>query len=166
VIGGIPAGALKDNSGRGEDLAQAVLVAFRAALERFIGKRLVALKLYAAAFAAIYINGHSCISLLTKLYYSPLKRGWQDSFFTFLYIFDAIGVPKCQNARMALPHRSDGLKSRKSLRSVVQAINPAGKAFIASAGRLPGFPIILKLQCWGLAFLAKRYIIRTDVLIR
>jgi hypothetical protein len=59
VIRGIPAGAFENNPGRGQDLAQPVLAAFRAALEGFIAKRLMALELHTAAFTPISIDRHS-----------------------------------------------------------------------------------------------------------
>ncbi len=58
MIGGIPAGAFENDPGGGQNLAQAVLAAFRAALQGFIAKRLMAFKLHAAAFAPVSINRH------------------------------------------------------------------------------------------------------------
>ena len=59
MVGGVPAGAFENDPGRGQDLAQAVLAAFRAALEGFIAKRLMALELHTAAFTPISIDRHS-----------------------------------------------------------------------------------------------------------
>jgi hypothetical protein len=59
MIGGIPAGAFENDPGRSQHLAQAVLAAFRAALQGFIAKRLMALELHTAAFTPISINWHS-----------------------------------------------------------------------------------------------------------
>ena len=59
MVSGIPAGTFEDDPGRGQYLAQAVLAAFRATLQGFIAKGLMALELHTAAFTPISIDRHS-----------------------------------------------------------------------------------------------------------
>jgi hypothetical protein len=59
MVGSIPSGTLKNNPSRGIHFTQAILAAFRAALQRFIVKRLMAVELYSTILTAIRINRHT-----------------------------------------------------------------------------------------------------------
>lgn len=63
MVSGVPAGAFENDPGRGQDLAQAVFAALRAALQGFIVKGLMALELHTAAFTPISVNRHRNNSL-------------------------------------------------------------------------------------------------------
>ena len=59
MIGSIPARTFEDDPGRGIYFAQAILATFRATLQRFVVKRLMAVELYSTILTAIRINRHT-----------------------------------------------------------------------------------------------------------